>query len=242
MEIWVRWADGMDHSPVKRRKGNARSDTSRVRVPPKSHEAFQYLQKNPKNLYTGDCVIRAMAAVLDTSWDDALDRILDAGERRIAAANTPCVFERLLEKEGFVFHSEMRLDGRKLRGKTFCYELGRMFHAGERVFAYVGNNHVAAILPFDEEGKTKYKIVDNWDSSTRLIGKFWVKTPTRVEQLEEAGALPALGASVIHPVFGEGCVQSIHPLGYATVDFAANGIRMLDCKWIAENCVVRKNS
>lgn len=234
-DIWIRWADGQDHSPVKRRKG--RTAKEKKIVTPPDHEAFHYLQKNPKERI-GDCVIRAFAAVLDISWDEAMDRIASASGNENTTVNTASVYHQLLKKEGFSRRSPMQVNRKKLTGKVFCRELDKVLLNGERVFAYVGRNHVAAVLPFVENGTTRYKIVDSWDSSDRLIGDYWIKEPTREEGRMSIEKVMLVGSYVTHPLFGRGKVQSVHRSGWVAIDFPKGGFRLLDCRWIKHNCII----
>lgn len=234
-DIWIRWADGQDHSPVKRRKGRTAKE-KKIVIPP-DHEAFHYLQKNPKERI-GDCVIRAFAAVLDISWNEAMDRIASASGNENTTVNTATVYHQLLKQEGFSRRSPMHMNGKKLTGKEFCRELDKVLLNGERVFAYVGRNHVAAVLPFAEHGTTHYKIVDSWDSSDRLIGDYWIKEPTRQEGFMTIEKVMLVGTYVTHPLFGRGKVQSVHRSGWVAINFPNGGFRVLDCRWVKHNCVI----
>lgn len=234
-DIWIRWADGQDHSPVKRRKGRTAKE-KKIAVPP-DHEAFHYLQKNPTKRI-GDCVIRAFASVLDISWNEAMDRIAAASGNENTTVNIATVFHQLLKQEGFSKRSPMRVNGKRLTGKEFCRELDKVLHNGERVFANVGCSHVAAILPFVEHGTTHYKIVDCWDSSDRLIGDYWIKEPVRQESSMNIEKVMPVGAYVTHPLFGRGKVQSVHRSGWVAIDFPKGGFHVLDYRWIKNNCII----
>jgi len=235
-DIWIRWADGQDHSPVKRRRRNSTGKAKNY-VPPSDHEAFHYLQKNPKERI-GDCVIRAFAGALDISWNEAMDRITAASGNANTTVNIASVYTKLLEQECFTRRSPMRKHGKKLTGKEFCRELDKVLLNGERVFAYVGRCHVAAVLPFIEMGKTHYKIVDGWDSSDRLIGEYWIKEPTRQEGLLTVEKEVSAGTYITHPIFGRGRVQSVHHSGWISIDFPKGGFRVLDCRWVKHHCVI----
>ena len=234
-DIWIRWVDGKDHSPVKRRKGRSAKER-KITIPP-DHDTFHYLQKNPKER-TGDCVIRAFAAALNVTWDEAMDKLTAASDHSNTTVNNALVYTQLLKKEGFHHRSPMRIHNKLLTGKEFCHELDKILLHGEKVFAFVGRNHVAAILPFLENGTTHYKIVDSWDSSDRLIGEYWVKEPTREEGRMSIEDVILVGTYVTHPLFGRGKVQSVHQSGWAAIDFPEGGFRVLDCKWIKHNCII----
>lgn len=236
-DVWVRWADGQDHSPVKRRKGHGCARKKEHQAL-EDHEAFHYLQKNPTH-FTGDCVIRAMASACgDISWEEAMDRIAAASNYANTTVNQRDIYLQLLQQEGFVKRAPMKVGGRKLTGKAFCRELDRMMHRGERIFAEVGRSHVAAVLPFTEDGVTRYKIVDCWDSTDRLIDDYWVKEPVQqAPPTPPAGSLAA-GDSIVHPTYGSGRIENIHPAGWMTVRWADGSTRMLSSKWVVSNCGV----
>lgn len=234
-DIWIRWADGQDHSPVKRRKGRAAKE-KKFTVRP-DHETFHYLQKNPTER-TKDCVIRAFAAILDISWDEALDRITAASGKENTTINIPNVYHQLLKQEGFSPRPPMKVKGRMLTGKEFCRELDKVLLNGERVFAYLRRNHVAAVLPFVDHGETHYKIVDCWDSTDRPVVEYWIKGPALQEEVMPTEDVIPVGAYVTHPLLGRGKVQSVHSSGWVEIDFPRGGPGMFDCKWIKRNCEI----
>lgn len=253
-DVWVRWADGEDHSPVKRRKGRGGKREKAEKAPPADHETFHYLQKNPRER-TGDCVIRAFAALLDVSWDEAMDRLTAASDGSNTTVNSIDVYRELLRQEGFERRSPVVINGRRITGKAFCREMDRRQLGGARIFAHVGRSHVAAVIPFTEDGETHYKIVDSWDSTDRCIGEYWILYPPGQEPLwrnppaeepasreeprqePDSRAVPIpVGVCLIHPRFGRGTVRAAHPAGWVTVDFSDGASRQLDSKWVMKHC------
>lgn len=80
-----------------------------------------------------------------------------------------------------------------------------MFQAGTRIFAYVGSNHVVAILVFNDD----YKIVDTWDSTERKITRYWAKYPERPQRraklvIAEKLTELSIGTKIQHKVYGTG--------------------------------------
>lgn len=171
--VWLRWPDGQDHSPVKRRAGGKPRKSSRT--PPADHSAFHYYQANPAGNLTGDCVVRAIAAVNQITWHQAMDELVIWAGRGYATINRIDVYHGLLKGYGFTYYPPLLRGSRKLTGIQFCAEMNRRFHQGERVFAFCGRNHVVAVLPFEEPGGFRYRIVDSWDSSRREIAGYWVR-------------------------------------------------------------------
>ena len=170
--LWVRWADGEDHSPVKFRPGKKKVTESYAQPP--DHEFFHYCQKNPERV-TGDCVIRSMASIFDLTWDEALDEIAEASNFDCANVNLESVYKRLLERERYNCRPRASfIFGRNMSGKEFCRMLNTTMRNGEVIMAELGPQHVAAILPFRERDGMHYRIVDSWDSSDQYVGKYWV--------------------------------------------------------------------
>lgn len=131
--------------------------------------------ENPEDNLIGDCAVRAVAGVLSISWVDAVRKLAEAQNYTATEINRNSNIEALLRKEGFQEFGPIKRNGKILTGSQFCDLIHDMFEEGTRIFAYVGNSHVAAILVFDND----YKIVDTWDSTNRKILKYWAKYPEK---------------------------------------------------------------
>lgn len=240
-DVWVRWADGLDHSPVRRRKGSAGSRSRRKT--PADTDRFHYLQKNPQCV-TGDCVIRALAAVLDISWDEAMDRVLEETGPVSTLVNMPSLYEKYLKKEGFQRRKPPADGGKPMRGSDFCRQMDSLCRDGQRIFAQVGRGHVAAVLPAEENGTTHYNIVDIWDCTDRWIVEYWVSAshpePAAAEKTEPQRSRmePAAGRRITHPGFGTGVIRGVYS-GWLEAEFEKYGLRMLQCKWVREHCRIQ---
>ena len=232
-DIWVRWQDRKDHSPVKRK--TRMPQAKKPRPHPADHECFQFCQKNQKES-TGDCVIRAIASACDFSWEETIDRLAEGTHYISTTINSPDIYETYLKQIGFERRPAMLRNGKKLDGNEFCKELDKVLHLGETVFANVGRSHVAAVLPFKENGMTHYKIVDSWDSTSRKIGEYWIKPVPVNDATSSAKERCSVGSVIVHPVYGRGRVIDIHALGWATVLFPQHGERRLDIRWLLQNC------
>ena len=113
------------------------------------------------------------------------------------------------------------------------------YHDGERIFAYVGRSHCAAILPIkQEDGSVKYKIQDTWDSTTRYIGEWFVykdsapDVPTVAQSLNSAFEC---GETICHPRFGEGIIISATGSGNTRIleiEFKKAGIKKISEAWL----------
>ncbi len=65
---------------------------------------FKYLNKNPKQLITGDCAIRACATALDKSWEDAYVDISRKGLTMSRVQTDNGVWGAYLRDNGFERH------------------------------------------------------------------------------------------------------------------------------------------
>lgn len=235
--VWIRWNDGVDRSPYPRRVVRRRNSGVSHRRTYEETDCYKPFQPNPCNNYIGDCVVRAISGVMDISWSDAIDLLSSANETTVNARE---IYPKILEQNGFVYHKPIIRGGRHLDGKSFCNEMHKIYHNGERIFAHVGRSHVAAIIPVHcGDGDTTYKIIDSWDSSKRTIGDYWVKS-IKASDKDLSAKKPTrktfnIGTQLLHPSFGIGTVTSIAP-GILTVDFKANGLRRLGETWAREHC------
>jgi len=235
--VWIRWNDGVDRSPYPRRVVRRRNSGASHRRSYEETDCYKPFQPNPCNNYIGDCVVRAVSGVMDISWSDAIDLLSSANETTVNARE---VYPKILEQNGFVHHKPIICGGRHLDGKSFCNEMHKIYHNGERIFAHVGRSHVAAIIPVHcSDGDTTYKIIDSWDSSKRTISDYWVKS-IKASDKDLSVKTPTrktinIGTQLLHPTFGIGTVTSIAP-GILTVDFKANGLRRLGEAWTQEYC------
>ncbi|MBQ4542548.1 MAG: hypothetical protein IJA19_00115 [Clostridia bacterium] len=140
-----------------------------------SHQFFENVNLNPKDNITTDCVIRAMAGVTGSSWDDAFMALVDVAMKKKVAMNTEKAYGAYLQAHGFTKMKQItNPDGTKMTGKQFCQWLFKQYKykGSYRVFANVGAHHVICILP-REDGT--YYVQDTWDSSMEKVGKWWVK-------------------------------------------------------------------
>lgn len=243
--IWVRWEDAQDHSPVRRRKSGSRA--KKESAIPADHEAFHYYMENPAGKYTIDCSLRALASSCGFDWHEALDRLAQAAEYRTTTISTDSIIEKVLLKEGFTRYPVLKVNGRPMTGREFCREMDRRYRHGEKIFAKVGPRHVAAVLPITESGVTRYKIVDNWDSTCRRIWHYYVKSPAREPVITrspraavdpQAALVTGLetGTRLLHPMFGQGTVQQLSSAGTLEVRFDDGQVKVLTVGWVQKNC------
>ena len=224
-ELWIRWPDGKSHGVlggVARAPKQERKVTART-----SHKGYEFNQENPQNNSIGDCVIRGIATACGISWQEALMGIARTDGFCSIVLNVENVFTRFLAEQGFKLHNRLKVNGRLLTGREFCREMTLRCSKGESVFAFNGRNHVVAMLPVptDNDRGFEYRIFDNWDSSDRKTGDFWIREPARPPVLLERLADELIGEDtrlvsgrsgvcagmrVLHPVYGEGRITEVN--------------------------------
>jgi hypothetical protein len=233
--VWIAWRDGKDH------RARPRTSDETLLPPPENptqeNDALVVYNENPNGNLIGDCAVRAVAGVLEISWEEAVRRLAAAQDYKATAINTDDNIDALLKKEGFQEFQAIRRNGRILTGKQFCDLIHDMFQPGTRIFGYVGNTHVVAILVFDGD----YKIVDTWDSTNRLITRYWAKYPERPRRREKPQEKPEkltaleIGTKLRHTMYGAGEVTALDGQT-AAVLFAGGTEKRFAVEWILANC------
>ena len=232
-EVWIKWKDGEDHSPIKRRKGRSTSSPVAREIPDTG--SFHYHLGNPAGKNIGDCSVRALSSACGISWYEAMNRLVKSTDYLTTRINIDSYISKTLEREGFVKHHPICDGGKLLTGKEFCSKMSSRYRHGEKIVAYIGRSHIAAVLPFREEDTIRYKIVDSWDSTSKKIGTYFVKeTNGEFIPKTEPSEVKA-GTKVMHPVFGEGEVKRISHHGWLVVSFGEKQ-KLLDTKWALVNC------
>ena len=126
---------------------------------------FHYYNANPKNRFTGDCVVRALTVALEIPYEEILMELVDIQLKQGYSATSKEAYSRLLANHGWEKQKQPRtIYNTKLTGKEFCELIAE---PGKRYFAHVGGHHVAAIVDC--------KVWDNWDSTADCIGNYWAK-------------------------------------------------------------------
>jgi len=131
---------------------------------PVDTQTFKFVNTNPHNRKTSDCVFRALASVFDISWEKALLACVGIALKKGVAPNDPACYGALLTKLGIEKEKQPRtFDGMKITGKSFCLNT---ISKDQRILAHIGGHHIVAI----KDGR----IEDIWDSTNGCIGNYWV--------------------------------------------------------------------
>ncbi|MBQ6118668.1 MAG: hypothetical protein IJK98_05515 [Clostridia bacterium] len=208
------------------------------------HKALAVTNMNPQDHNVGDCSVRALCAALECTWEEAIDLLAGANRYTDPVINTTFNINNALIGLSFERHRAIVRNGRRLTGKQFCDQMTYTFHNGERIFAFVGRSHCAAVLPFrEEDGTVRYKTQDTWDSTDKTIGDYWVIPPReRRERLSPPARAEAVscgevgvGSVITHPKYGRGTVTAENG-GVLTVAFENAGEKKLSAAWLKKQC------
>lgn len=126
---------------------------------------FQYYNPNPLARNVGDCAVRAVAAALGVSWEEAYEMIAEAGYRMADVMPSNDVWGSVLRRFGF---NRMEIP----HDCPDCYtasDFARENPVG--TFVAVFRGHVATI----HNGK----ILDTYDSGDKVIRYIWYRKDGR---------------------------------------------------------------
>ena len=125
---------------------------------------FHYHNANPKNKFTGDCVIRALCTAMEKPYEEVYKELVEYSLESGYVFNDPKNYGKYLEAKGWIKHKQPRKsDNTKYTGKEFC-DRARIY---ENYIAHIGGKHIVAIV--------RGKVWDVWDSTGGSIGNYWTK-------------------------------------------------------------------
>ena len=230
-EIWL-YMPGTDNRTGIKRTAKGRNSTE-------ENSRLKVKNMNPENKYIGDCVIRGLSSAYGCSWHEAIDYIAGAIRYSDPVLNIKPNTQQALINLGFERYSEIKRNKKLLTGKQFCELMEHTYFNGERIFAYVGKHHCAAILPEkQEDGSVKYVIQDTWDSTNRYIYEYFVykEKKTKSLNMKAFDSTPIkVGTSLKHPQYGAGKIVGITDNAadrIIYVEFENIGIKRISEKWM----------
>lgn len=145
------------------------------KTPPKDTATFHYKNLNPKDRFTGDCVIRAIAAVTGKSWNEVFDALVSIARKEKRLPNDRLVLSKYMKTLGWSkMKSPRHEDNTKYTGKQFCHQLqedqfpltGNDSGSIPPILASIGSLHITAII--------HGKVQDTWDCTGNCIGNYWL--------------------------------------------------------------------
>lgn len=120
---------------------------------------YRYFNPNPVGNRTRDCVIRAVSAALDISWDDAFDLVAERAKQMGETMDENAVYGSILRQCGFYRAVIPNRCPDCYTARDFC----RDHPYGIYVLGFIG--HVAAVI----DGE----LWDSWDSSNEVPMYYW---------------------------------------------------------------------
>ena len=130
-------------------------------------DTFTFYNANPKNKFTGDCVIRALCTAMEKSYETVYRELLESALKTGYSIASTENFSRYLKANGWEKQPQPRKgDNTKYTGKEFC-DMLQTYNKNNRLVANIGGHHVVAII--------KGKVHDTWNSTNGCIGNYWVK-------------------------------------------------------------------
>ncbi len=128
---------------------------------------------NPLHRRTGDCVYRALAVFLDTTWREALDELVGwAADKGLTNFNFRSTYNAFLLEKGYARHRAPRkgmtvrefIDEFAQQGKTYIVSCPRHLTIVKSVSWIT--------VPY---------LVDTWDCRDRVVDGYWEKDSTDYE-------------------------------------------------------------
>lgn len=141
---------------------------------PENTQYYTYHNANPKGRRTTDCVVRALAGVLNQSWESTYRDLFELGIKSCRPPEDDWVVNKYLELKGCLRISQPKKpDGTKFTGEEVCYLIqdnSFISNEGQNLSNYdffinIGSGHCSCII----EGK----INDTWNCSRHTVGKMW---------------------------------------------------------------------
>lgn len=131
---------------------------------PENTRYFTYHNVNPKDKFTCDCVVRALAYANDMTWDEVFFELCSIGINKKLMPNSEKVYEQFLKDKGWRKQKQpVDYDGTKYRAFNFC----NVFARPEKRYIISMRRHLTVIA--------NKKVVDIWDCSKEVVGVYWTR-------------------------------------------------------------------
>ena len=125
--------------------------------------AYINYNANPKNLKTGDCVIRALSKATGKSWDEVYTELCEIGYKKKRLPNDPKTYKKFLEDYDFILSPAKRnCDGKMLTVEEFT-----KISDSKRIYVIHTRKHLTVVINND--------IYDTWNTSREKAGKYYFK-------------------------------------------------------------------
>lgn len=127
---------------------------------------FVNVNVNPKNRKTGDCSTRALANILNITYEQALKEQCEAAIKKCYGITNKETIDYVMKKYGW----EKQKQPRKLNGKKYqVYEMDEVLSTEEMetgALVLIANHWTVV---------RDYLIEDIWDCGRKSVGNYWIK-------------------------------------------------------------------
>lgn len=136
----------------------------------RSNNHFEFYNTNPKGyIREGDCITRAIAAVVDEPWENILSEQWKFALQTSRAFGSATVKELIMQKHKYIKVAEpKKTNGSKYSVIDFCKWLS---HMGYRKPVLVKVNHHMTALRIKDG---VYKIHDTWDCGNMIVRGYYL--------------------------------------------------------------------
>lgn len=128
---------------------------------------FRKVNVNPKDKKTGDCSIRAVANILNLTWDEALDELVAMSHKTKLDTADKNNIDKVMQAHGY---KKMKMPvyyvGDK-KHRRLVRDMDKETHKDALVLVA---NHYTCI----KNGE----IQDTWDCGYKSVGNYWIKEET----------------------------------------------------------------
>lgn len=115
---------------------------------------------NPKGWKTGDCVIRAVAAATQQTWEEVYDDLYEIGKKKCRPINDPIVYNYYLKQKGFTEEKQMK------HNNGNWYTIEEIIETFPDSILVMNCSHHLTVAIYGI-------IIDLWNTSYKPAGKFW---------------------------------------------------------------------
>lgn len=122
---------------------------------------YQHFNNNPQGLSVGDCVVRAISKILDTTWDNVYIELVTQGLMMSDMPSANSVWGSYLKNKGFKRSAVSNVCPDCYTVRNFVEE-----HPNGKFILSTGTHTVAAI---------NGTYFDNWDSGDEMPIYYWYK-------------------------------------------------------------------
>lgn len=123
---------------------------------------YRYFNPNPTGTVTGDCAVRAVAAALGVSWDDAYDMIAERAKQMGEIMQSNAAWGSVLRQHGFYRAIIPNSCPDCYTARDFCHD-----HPNG-IYVLGFTNHTAAVV--------SGRLWDSWDSSDEIPTFYWYES------------------------------------------------------------------